>query len=873
MTASHLLLTIIFAGLLDGIYATKVTLTGISSMSSESEEVFSSRTNVHVENIEIGDRVLQCGNYGEHVISIEYCGTTHAVENCESAVNTCLLSMPPVGTACVGNRFLKDDCCGICQTTFPKDFSCGSPSDFEIQVLNKATCEMTSIEINVITTASPSTATPTAVPTVAPTAVPTVAPTAAPTATPPTATPTAMPTVAPTALPTLTPTSIPTVAPSLSPTAIPANPPLVIITNRPAGVVTSVPTVTPTSGPTAVPVSTFVPTLTPVGTTKQPVVSTQQPVTSTQQPVISTKQPVVVTGQPVGVTESSVGGAQTDAPETLPPSYYPSEGDKNTAAVAQTAVSSGLGVGAVVGSAASPNIALLSAITNSLDCMGDQSHGDGVREESNLSFFLHPLRFRVEGSPHAGSIVGNICFSFVVALIVTAVVRVVMKRKDLTYEMASATLRYPSCTEIMPMFLYGSILQSSLEMILYPRGAFFVILSTVGLLCCLVFAYVVWKVGEPTKFAATLVELQHPEQVPGWKKYFFGTAAWKSDSDEPQFVERQGIFFDVYRQVRWKIFNNGRYMVFEVLILFPVTVISIIRAKSFTACAVKAFSMATVMLIACIVHWINEPFIIPFLNQLMLMVQVASLLSLILFGVGYVKEDMKTWEITTGYYLITLSLGLAMVRVVYDVLMWLLSVRSNYRKELVCHAGDVWSAKDSDSSSSCGDEYKLHDESGEGDLQLPQVLSPLTDAKVDFHTPSCSSFYFKSPTSLPYSGAASPKKPLSFFPQNSSTFAITTPKTPMTGSGFGIRVPSDLDLLVSNNITTPTATPGPSNRPSPLTNPIAPPRRQVSVSASVRTVSPMVNSVEVPCLVPNDIHSEDDVIEIDDDGGEKFYIF
>ena len=832
--ASHLLLTIIILVCRDVCGAKKrVKFDDVDPMRKQSKKVFRKVTSATIDDIEIESRRTKCGiSSAQYEIKIRYCSNVYEVEICNSASNTCLLSMSP-GRTCTGKRFLKDDCCGRCSMTYPKDFTCGHQDDLIMEITNTDICELELMKILVhsnsspsVPTAVPPTATPTvaptappptATPTVAPTAPPpTATPTAAPTATPPITTPTAVPTVAPTALPTLTPTSIPTVAPSLSPTAIPANPPLVIITNRPAGVVTSVPTVTPTSGPTAVPVSTFVPTLTPVGTTKQPVVSTQQPVTSTQQPVISTKQPVVVTGQPVGETkqpEASDKSIKAKSPETLPPSYYPSEGDKDTAAVAQTAVSSGLGVGAVVGSAASPNIALLSAITNSLDCMGDQSHGDGVREESNLSFFLHPLRFRVEGSPHAGSIVGNICFSFVVALIVTAVVRVVMKRKDLTYEMASATLRYPSCTEIMPMFLYGSILQSSLEMILYPRGTFFVILSTVGLLCCLVFAYVVWKVGEPTKFAATIVGLHNAQQVPGWKKYFFGTAAWKSDSDEPQFVERQGIFFDVYRQVRWKIFNNGRYMVFEILILFPVTVISIIRAKSFTACAVKAFSMATVMLIACIVHWINEPFIIPFLNQLMLMVQVASLLSLILFGVGYVKEDMKTWEITTGYYLITLSLGLAMVRVVYDVLMWLLSVRSNYRKELLKTAAEIANAHD--------DSIPYNND----DIQNT-IITPLMK-------------------SLPFDLA---------------NLDALSPSTPIASSALNGSVSlQDYDFLVGPVRTiTPTATSN-SNRPSPFINPIVPPRPRGSPHP-LNTLTPVVS----PDCIPNDD------LDVDE---EKFYFF
>ena len=481
-----------------------------------------------------------------------------------------------------------------------------------------------------------------------------------------------LPTAAPTSTPTkpflLTPvplTQVPlTMVPSLLSTTVPPTP--VPLTLMPSASVSPTSTYMSTATPTPV-LITEVPS-TAVALTQIPTtVLLRNQITRTP----PTSSPTLISSLVILTEVPTASKPLSEVAEKVTESFKSSSSVVATASVATLIAGSGSSGGPAVRLAVTATI---------LKCMGDDNHGDGLHDEDDLSRLIHPLGFRIGGSPHAGSIVGNIAICVGTTALVTAAIYAISNLLGKDIEIMSSIIRYPSVTAMIPMFLFGGIVQSSVELLAYPRGIMYTLSGVMGIVFGGGFLFIMFCVGRKEVFNS---QLEPALERNTFSKFMLGSHTWISI--EGNHLEKMGALFDVLTEHSDKgiksIFRRGRYMMFELFHLLVLASLSVFRALSYESCAAKSFSLGTVMLSHVVITVYLQPFLALFLNRLMIMTSLLPTIGLFAAGVGYLLHDSQHWTITFAAITFFSAMMGALIRTAYEVITWMMDVCSYKSKE------------------------------------------------------------------------------------------------------------------------------------------------------------------------------------------------
>ncbi|KAJ9466103.1 hypothetical protein DIPPA_26665 [Diplonema papillatum] len=393
----------------------------------------------------------------------------------------------------------------------------------------------------------------------------------------------------------------------------------------------------------------------------------------------------------------------TGAPPTQPPATAPPPTPAPPATATERAAGTVKDTGnnpvytsaaAVSGSTAAGALAVVGAV---LECMLEHSI------DGELELVIHPLGFRILGSFHAGAILGNTLIFSASAALIIAVTAALQKIRRTTWENACATARFPSILGITPMFLIPGTLQCSTELLLYPRDLKLTAVGLLGLGLCTVFFYLVFWTTRKANF--------HSKSLPhaaggGVKAYLLGTTVWVSTSS--LHTERLGLMFDMYappvKPVSWfPSLEYGGYVLWEVGHLLPLSVLTVVRASTWTRCALKSFGLSLIFLLYLASCLRLRPFLASFMNHLVYAMTLIPGVGLLLIGIAFLSHDINSPLMTAGAYCFQAAMILTLVRTFYEVAMWLLdacvSRREKARKAAVKQQADNCRADPSDADS------------------------------------------------------------------------------------------------------------------------------------------------------------------------------
>ena len=325
-----------------------------------------------------------------------------------------------------------------------------------------------------------------------------------------------------------------------------------------------------------------------------------------------------------------------------------------------------MGVGG--GSAAPGNVVVL----RSTKCTST------VDDSEDMEVLLHPLQFSISGVPAAGAIVGNIIlwvavvlfFSGLVFALQTCGVGSSVDAPHLSpFMKAGSVVRFPSALLPIPLLLLAGILQSAFDIIFHPRDAVIVNgIGYVGLVTSISFTALMFKTS--AKPEAT-VEFQKRKPL---ARYLLGEKGWVSNA--PLSVERHGLIYDIYRELPW---IRGNYFALETLYLYPLTMLSAIRSDDWGICALKSGSMGLIFLLMAVFIVIQDIFLVKFLKHLMVISNLGMFFGLVFYTIAYLNEDMKYWTTGLGIACFMVSMVLALVRSVYDLVTYVMEIKFGYK--------------------------------------------------------------------------------------------------------------------------------------------------------------------------------------------------
>ena len=335
---------------------------------------------------------------------------------------------------------------------------------------------------------------------------------------------------------------------------------------------------------------------------------------------------------------------------------------------AQVAAESATAAVALLGGA-SPNVPGALIVMGSVRCNGMPD------DNEDLDLLIHPLGFRINGVPAAGAIVGNITLSIAVTLFFMVVVRLLarcnvssrLEGADRLSAMkrAGAIIRYPSVLMPVPMMLLPGTLQSSLDLVFYPRNG----TQTIGWLGLLSMFSVIGALTWRMKLPKSEV-VDRKEKSCAWR-YFLGTQMWKSHEDSPLFVERNGVVWDIYRDVK---LARGRFFLIELIPLLPLTIISSFRSDDHTVCAIKVGLMAALLMVYTMVFVLGRLFLAPFVTHVMVIGHVFLILGLLGHCISYGIGKNDHWGVVWGLNFFTCALVACIVRAIYDFVTLLMDL-------------------------------------------------------------------------------------------------------------------------------------------------------------------------------------------------------
>ena len=388
----------------------------------------------------------------------------------------------------------------------------------------------------------------------------------------------------------------------------------------------------------------------------------------------------------------------TPSPDTVAPTPTPAlptmaEGAREATKVVGTAVSGVVGVLSLVGGAGGSTAPGQELIIGGIECKQD----DG--EEDTLEIAVHPLQFSIKGVPQAGAVVGNVGLSALAVLTFTLLVSLLQRlglgisvREDngaddnsIAGEVedgvvvgvsararAEAILRYPSVCLPPFLFLFPGTLESSFDLVYYRRGGFLVVsIGFLGVLCCLsAFAYL-WITA-----TAPEAEVERIKQCPRVRGYLMGTSEWESKEGHRLVVEREGVIFDIYRDMGGA---RGKYFAVECLVLIPIAMIAPIRTAQWDRCIVKASSMLVLMSVYLAGSLYYDIFLSRFLRQLNIGCYGFMIVGAGFHIVAFAHHDMHHWCIDAGMICFLSGMLCSLLRAIYDVVTFVLDLYTGIR--------------------------------------------------------------------------------------------------------------------------------------------------------------------------------------------------
>eukprot|EP00754_Rhynchopus_humris_P030122 Rhum_TRINITY_DN15258_c9_g1::Rhum_TRINITY_DN15258_c9_g1_i1::g.148181::m.148181 len=410
---------------------------------------------------------------------------------------------------------------------------------------------------------------------------------------------------------------------------------------------TLVPTASPTAEPTGVP--TAVPTAAP----------TPVPLPATDAPAVT------VTGTVVAVPE--------EVRVITPAAQEHKERVEETAAVVGGVVAVTALLGGASVTAAPGNVMILSGV----QCTSD------IDDTEKMNMLLHPLGFSIDGVPAAGAIAGNVILWLMICVGAPSLVALLRwcgfgrhrtdHPKVTNWNKASSLIRYPSVMLPIPMLLFAGVVYSSFDITFNPRKSSRVnAIGYTGLFVCVSFVAVLSHLSRLPKATVTQVTDGRGKVL----QYFLGSEEWVSHSDDPLNVERHGIVWDIYRELKWL---NGNYFALELIVLFPLSALVAIKSNQWTVCVLKMFALAaTLASFSVFIVWCNI-FFAPFLKHVVVMGNVALIVGLLLHALAYVSKDMQHWGIEVGVMFFMGSMVCCLLRASYDVITYARDVYVVYK--------------------------------------------------------------------------------------------------------------------------------------------------------------------------------------------------
>ena len=466
------------------------------------------------------------------------------------------------------------------------------------------------------------------------------------------------------------PTPIPpTPAP---PTPVPPTPaPPTPIPPTPAPPTPAPPTPVP---PTPVPPTPIPPT--PIPPT--PIPPTPTPATSIPQTPIPPTAVLLTLSPPTPIPPTSPGtpapptpapsnvgttGVTTAIPTSAPPTPSPTTAAQRTFSKTSDVA---LGIGAVgvvvIASPSAGSLGKLGVAVGKTDC------GDYRSNDEKLPILLNPTQLSIDGDPMAGAVIGNIilCAGFVaLLLIITAVLSVTTFNG---WHDASAVIRNPSALYIGALFFLAATFDCAADLVAYPRSATTTVVGIVGCLFTIISLGGIWKMGALSYFRSEIKANTNITSSVG--KFLLGAMGWASKTATDGHTERYGIVFDIYDDKG--CWTRGRFIFIEVGQVIPLSLIALTRPTAKAACALRVWSMGVVFLVYAGLCFAYKPFLAPFLNYLVPWTGVLPGLAMVFIGIAFFADDFENhWGTTAGTWLMTITMYLSLLRVLYDTVTWL----------------------------------------------------------------------------------------------------------------------------------------------------------------------------------------------------------
>ncbi|KAJ9468315.1 hypothetical protein DIPPA_29971 [Diplonema papillatum] len=369
-----------------------------------------------------------------------------------------------------------------------------------------------------------------------------------------------------------------------------------------------------------------------------------------------------------------------------------------------------VGVSVVAGSMAvafssTPTVSIQTVVLRQVACAELSTDA-----EDDLDFIVHPLGFSIRGSQEAGAIVGNtlVAAAFALVFYLEAYVVWLMAPSNTKaaqtaqtqqhaekaavddntqaplWTLACAIVRFPSVAYFPALFLLPGTLECSVTLLAEAgHDLLFLSLACVGVALCVGFPAHLFFQPNGTLTEAAVVEVEHVQKSGFGRargavaRYILGKDAWVSTNEAVLYVERDGMLFDSYRELRWL---KGRHFVIELAITYPLAALAFTQTRTFTTCSIKAFVLATLFLAQSVLMVYFDVFLSPFLQHLTLATNVTMTIGLMLLATAYLRESLLGTHFDTAIGFLTGAMVLALIRAVFDAFVFWHDIYCCWRK-------------------------------------------------------------------------------------------------------------------------------------------------------------------------------------------------
>ena len=368
---------------------------------------------------------------------------------------------------------------------------------------------------------------------------------------------------------------------------------------------------------------------------------------------------------PVPPTPAPSTVVPTAIPTSAPPTPTPTTAAQRTFSKTTNAALGVGAVGVVIASPAGGSLGMLGVAIGKTDC---SDYGDDSEE---LPILLNPTKLSIDGVPMAGAVIGNIalCIGFcALLLIITAVLSVTTFNG---WHDACSVIRNPSALYIGALFFFAATFDCAADLVAYPRTATTTVIGIVGCLFTIICLGGIWRMGALAHFRSEIKTNTNITSAAG--KFLLGSTGWASKTATDGHTERYGIVFDIYDDKG--CWTRGRFIFIEVGQAIPLTLITLTRPTDPAACALRVWSMGVVFLVYAGLCFAYKPFLAPFLNYLVPWTGLLPGLAMVFIGISYFGDDYRThWGTTAGIWLVTITMYLSLLRVLYDTVTWLYEI-------------------------------------------------------------------------------------------------------------------------------------------------------------------------------------------------------